>query len=785
MAENQIQFVLNPKSFIGDKDLVIGFGPNKDFYIGMDNEFIAHKGRLLKCLEAIDVASRNNAYSRITYAKVKMRSDAIAKSHRPTKSIFTPNKRNFVVGGAGVGELLIEMHPGSIEKTQQAINKAENRSKEKTSRARSEVSGIQSIQPYSSDDRVPFTLADVAAWKEEGIVSNGYYVETFHPLHLLLEKMQISGEFRELLQSFKDKLESFPFISYKELQTFGSGGQLFIHIELDNEEDYLIKNEVLLDFLAEHPLVRRVTAAPSLSSYAASECIGLDIDVTAPNDVSTFPIIGVIDNGISDVFDGWKVYTWSELPEKFRLEDHGSKIAGLLVKGSDLNGTDIIPESDGCRLADLFMFPSKANWNKAYPHGIEDFFESLKSAVEEAKEESGVRIFNLSVNQPKRMPTDGWYSVTAKKLDEISDELDVQFVISAGNLSKSNMRDEWIPADPEHNIRSLLPGHIALPPAESLRGVSVMALNPNILSPTAYTRIGPTYKAGIKPDVAYVGGSVEKDTGLSSISMTGQKVFVNGTSMSAPLVAKIMSTLDHKIGGNAPLELLRALLIHHAEYPDIIKDEVFDEVKKDIYGFGVPTSSEVILTENDHSFTFVVADRIPSDKKLTLAFPWPASLKKHDGSCWGDVKITLVSSPLLDSSFGEELVRENITAYLRAGSFDGKKKGLTKFLFSNIDDDMPAEEENLIKDAFKWNPVKVSHAKLKRKKIIGDVFLEIEYLSRDGVVSNFDGVPFAVILTISDPKGEAPVNMEMRATMQAIGVQLSDIQVATRVRGQI
>ncbi len=37
MAENQIQFVLNPKSFIGDKDLVIGFGPNKDFYIGMDN----------------------------------------------------------------------------------------------------------------------------------------------------------------------------------------------------------------------------------------------------------------------------------------------------------------------------------------------------------------------------------------------------------------------------------------------------------------------------------------------------------------------------------------------------------------------------------------------------------------------------------------------------------------------------------------------------------------------------------------------------------------------------
>lgn len=389
------------------------------------------------------------------------------------------------------------------------------------------------------------------------------------------------------------------------------------------------------------------------------------------------------------------------------------------------------------------------------------------------------------MNQEKRNPSEGWYSLAAKKLDEISDELDVQFVISAGNLPIGQMRDEWLPADPEHNIDSLRPDHIALPPAESLRGVSVMALNPNDFSPTAYTHIGPAYKAGVKPDVAYVGGSAERDSGLSSISMTGEKVLVNGTSMSAPLVAKIMSSVDNKIGGNAPLELLKALIIHHAQYPDVIMDDAYDEVKKDLYGFGIPVSSETILTEDDHSFTFVVADRIPSDKKLSLSFPWPASLKKRDGSCRGDVKLTLVSRPSLDGSFGEELVRENITAYLRAGMANGKKKGLLKFAFSDIDDDEPREEENLIKDAFKWNPIKVSHARLTRKKIEGDVFLEIEYLSREGIAPNFDGVPFAAILTISDPKGEAPVNTEMKAAMQALGVQLSDIQVAARARGQI
>ena len=785
MAENQIQFVLNPRVFIRDKDLPNGFGPNKDFYDGNDNEFISHKANLVQGLESIREASQRNVYSRIAYAKVKMRSDAIAKSYRPTKSIFTRSKRSCVVGGAGIGELLIEMHPGAIEMTTRAINRAESVSSAKPSRSRSEVGGIQSIQPYSAEDKIPFTLAEVTTWKEQGLVSNGYYVDVFHPLHLLYEPLQISEDFRGLLLSFRTKLESLPYISYKELSTAGIGGQLFILIESDSEEDYEVKNEELLSFLAEHPLVRKVTAAPSLSSFTATESVGLDVDVTAPDDVSSLPIVGVIDNGVSDVFDGWKVFTWSELLDRFRLEDHGSKVAGLLVKGKELNGANLIPESDGCRLADLFMFPSDENWDSAYPQGVENFFESLKNAIETAKEESGARVFNISVNQKIRDMSEGRYGLVANKLDAISDELDVQFIISAGNLPREQIRDEWVPADPEHNIDSLCPEHLALPPAESLRGLSVMALNPNDLTPTAYTRVGPAYIAGVKPDLAYVGGSAERNSGLSSISLTGQKVLVRGTSMSAPLVAKIMAAVDNKVGGNTPLELLKALMIHYAYYPDVIEDNEYDKIRKNLYGFGIPASSDTILTEDSHSFTFVVADRIPSDKKLSLSFPWPNCLKNPDGSCKGEVKLTLVSRPLLDSNFGDELVRENITAYLRAGTADGTKQGLMKFVFSDVDDDEPADEENLIKDAFKWNPIKVSYAKLRRRKIIGDVFLEIEYLSREGMSPNYDGVPFAAILTISDPKDEAPVNTEMKATMLALGVQLSDIQVAAQVRRQI
>ena len=783
MAENKIQIVINPRDYIGEKDPITGFGPNIDFFRGEDDAFVAHKSVLSHELAAVEVASRQNPYSQITYAKVKMRSNAIAKTHRPTKSIFSVNKRSFVVGGAGVGELLIEMRPGSISKVKNAIVSAEDQSRVKPSRSRSEVGGIQTIAPYSPIDRVPFSLAELISWKGDGIISNGYYVELFHPLSSLNNRQQLSEDLKGLLTSFKDKLDSFEYLSHKELLTSGGGGLLFVHIESNNEDYYKEISAQLIDFLSSHPLVRKVTPAPSLSSFSTSTGTGLDVDLTAPDDLSGFPIVGVIDNGISDVFNGWRIYRSDELPDSFRVEDHGSKIAGLLVKGNELNGSVVVPETDGCRLVDLFLLPSEGRIADVYSAGIEQFFETLRNAVEAAKEQTGARIYNLSMNQKSRTSCEASYSIAAKKLDEIADELDVLFVISAGNLCLNELRDDWVPSDPDHNIEGILPEQIALPPAESMRGISVMALDPNDLSPTSYTRVGPAYKAGVKPDVSYVGGTDANS--LATVNLDGQKSLTIGTSMSAPLVAKILASLDKKIEGDVSLEILKALLIHHTTYPDVIKDEEYKEIRKNLYGFGVPASSEEILTEDAHSFTFVVADNISSDKKLCVPFPWPNCLKNSDGTGRGNVKLTLVSRPALDSSFGEEFVRENVTAYLRTITSDGTKKGLLSFEFSEIGEDEPLDEVNLIKDSFKWNPIKVSHVQLKRKKIVGDVYLEIEYLAREGIESNYDGVPFAAILTFSDPKGEAQVNTEMKAQMSALGIQLSDIQIAAQIRGRL
>ena len=47
-----------------------------------------------------------------------------------------------------------------------------------------------------------------------------------------------------------------------------------------------------------------------------------------------------------------------------------------------------------------------------------------------------------------------------------------------------------------------------------------------------------------------------------------------------------------------------------------------------------------------------------------------------------------------------------------------------------------------------------------------------------------EGVPFTVLLTISDPKGEQPVFNDMRQMLNALGVRIEDIRTAARVTNQ-
>src|SRR5436853_7451744 len=117
-------------------------------------------------------------------------------------------------------------------------------------------------------------------------------------------------------------------------------------------------------------------------------------------------------------------------------------------------------------------------------------------------------------------------------------------------------------------------------PAESVRNVSVGALNPPGLAnsianaPARYSRRGPGLCAGVKPDLVHFGGSGSPQSplghGLFSVKPDGSTCDGCGTSYAAPLVAKTAAVLDQSIEGEVSRETLIGLLLHHARMPKFL-----------------------------------------------------------------------------------------------------------------------------------------------------------------------------------------------------------------------
>lgn len=821
MAKGPIQVVLNTEVFIQDVPPQKG-GSSTDFYANRDSEFVQHKTELIEQLNNLSTIQSSSKYSRISYAKIKLEVDALAKSHRPTQKIFTTKNDCRIIGGGKVGEMLVELLPNSAHKiareiannaetiTNWKLDKKTNKPKPYPSRWKSEVGAITTISPITKEDRVPFGLSTAIDWFNGKGKGSGYYVELFDIPEEERNWDILPIERRNLYRSFSYTLKNISGI--KVFKTHIPKVRNLIYIRLTNDNRQIVEFQTpyirlsktenedlnldpeqhnrLLSFLAEHPLVKQVTLSPVIESIPipSSSHGSTTVAIPHPSNLENFPKIGVIDSGVSGIYSEWIIDSWDNIDVTMRNSTHGTFITGLLVNGQLLNAPSICLEPDGCQIIDLCMLPQQSYFGLYYPRGLEDFIMELTVAIRELKSRTGVRIFNFSMNvESPRLNTD--YGVLAKALDSIAELNDIVFIISAGNL-RNNKRKEWDVDDEQLNIEELIKSQeIAFSPAESCRNISVGALNPTNMGLASYSRKGPATISGIKPDLVHIGGSGYNDPdmgyGLYSSSIDGNIVSDCGTSFSAPLVAKTMSVLEKSIQGTVSRETLMALTIHNTIVPPAFQSKAYFPLLKDTIGYGMPVSASDMINGNGHSISLVFANRIKKGKILSFSFNWPQCLMT-DNKCKGHIRLTLVSTPQLDYTYGEELVRENVSVSLRQGDSLGQKKGQLKPLYEISTTEEHAYEKQLIEQTFKWSPVKVfERTFVKGIANKGAWFFEVEYLARDGVGINLEGVPFTAILTISDPKGEAPVYDQMRQNLRAIGVTISDIQTAARITQRI
>lgn len=838
MPNNPVQIILNDRDFHQAPDP--GQPPrNKDFFDGADQAFVAHRGSLLAAIDRIIDEIRTSTYGPAAYLKVQMRNEALAKSYRPVWWLFKPDQFP-CVGADAVGTLYfrapliylnalrrrIEQAEGSVEIKYRRVD---NEPYKAPTIARAEVGAIESIEIAPPEQKRAFSTAAALAAIDDPRAVSGYQVELFETpserviaddplgriaLRRSLERLLLSlGLGARSYLAFEVgrtpvlevQLTTQPVEALIDNRAGVAGSDSGLEISLSSMDRNPERHETALNALQKHPLVRAILPPVLLEltddrSKPDRAAAAEPIAIPAPQDQSTYPIVGVIDSGVAPILDDWVAGRFDYLSSGEYDAVHGTNVAGLLTIGQALNGVAVAPEPNGCHLYDIPLYPS-GPFMARYRRGFSDFLEEIEQAVAEAKNERGVRVFNLSINAVA--PVDRHrYSIYASRLDQIADAYGVIFVNSAGNLPSSQARSAWQkrPVDVINYFASRTSPDTIFKPAESVRSISVGALNPPNTdqvadAPTVYTTRGPGLQVGVKPDVACYGGAggsgPAKPTGLSSLSSAGRRQSVVGTSFAAPLVARTLAGLDTATESGLSVEALRAMLLHHTAMPEPLTKRGLRDIGRQFAGFGKPQAVSTMLETDDHQITLLFQSRLSIGEKkpviLRFPFSWPQSLVTN-GRCSGRAKITLVYAPPLDPAFGAEFVRVNLEASLKQRQAEPASDGSIRFTnqiaarYLPKSTNLAIPEKALIDHGLKWWPAKQYESSFVENGSSSQWRLEVTSLVRAEAQFPAEGVPFAVLLTLEDPDGNESVFQEMRQWLQASTAVAQDVRTATRVR---
>jgi hypothetical protein len=815
-----VQLVLNNEALRDERKRTPPVDNGTDFFGGNNSGFASHRDALATAAKAIRASLLQvPEFNGLGHVKVTMQRDAIAKTHRPQTKLFrsrwTPQ-----VGTDGVGEPIFAVTPESLDKVIAAIEAAEmvvvdkinaktGEVKANPTRNRCEVSAIESMTLWSEADRREFSAVEAVAWLHRAGAGSGYLITCF--------PFASAPGFPKLAEGVERALAALDAAmnrdglrqrSLTEDRRFGStlaltvaSDETVLELHADGALTAAETHEVILHALGTNPIVRSISLPPIVSGErGASATLG----EPAPNyyfevpETEPLTKVGVIDGGVGPHLDGWVRERWGTIADADRDTDHGTFISGLLIAEKRMNPSFPEDQQHGCVIYDVDVLPADPGdtgipFNGYYPGGITQFFDEIEAAVETYRRDHGVRVFNLSINvrTPRTSRSYGW---TAERLDQIARAHDVIFVISAGNLDAADIRPEWhsTPATALAALTADIAGFLS-EPGESLQNVSVSALNPPKMAgqvPLAlarYSRRGPGLRGATKPDFAHIGGSgtalPDSNRGMLSVDGAGSLVTGCGTSYAAPLVARRLADLDALIEGDVSREVLLALMVHFANTPTLFTHKTLLPVAQHLIGFGMPITAERMLQRDDSEITLVVDSVIRPGEDNWFEFRWPDALV-DDGRCSGKARLTLVASPPIAYEHGDERVRANIDAHLKQRQTNDRFATRLKRVNAVPKPDKARKNErDLLLESMKWQLVKSFETTTMRGRgPSADWRFQVDYLERTEEPLPAGGIPYAAVLTISDPKRQAPVFTQMRQNLNAVGVRTDDLRTSIRAR---
>ncbi|HTR00833.1 MAG TPA: S8 family peptidase [Candidatus Acidoferrum sp.] len=732
----------------GVEKLVTGGGGKKEPFRSVDAEY---RQRLANQVKAIrDAVMPLVEPEGAAPARVKLIHKATAKSHRPD-DLFSLQTCP-IVGAGRPGELFIKATTAGLERLENTI------SSNVSAQIVKQLSCIESIEPITPIfRRSGLTAADIlrhSPRSKEGFTA----------------RIQLFNLGPDDHQDFL--LKDFHATCTKSGISISSDGystsSMVFSAKCRTVDDIERLSKIIgVRSIAQMPLIRNVRPQATNSMKLPKLLTPADIEGEAP-------VVVVVDSGISDQIpelNAWIAGRESYVAPAYRNTDHGTFVAGLICWGSELNPNLAGIDNSPCGVFDLQVLPN-TDPSKGDTDGLteQEFLVALKTALQQHANK--YKVWNLSLGTDAICTLDA-FSQLAVELDNLQEQFQVSFVISAGNYTTVPL----LGYPREHG--EIGAGRITAP-ADSVLGITVGSIShvdykksgPNENHPSAFSRHGAGPNHIIKPDLVHYGGACAIDgshiTGVRSIIGSGSAENI-GTSFAAPLVSRNLAHIYDQITPTPSPVLARALLTHHARDPR--NGERVPDGEENFFGFGLPATTPYCIQCTPYSSTLVFEDALRPRYFLEWDdFPYPPSLKK-DGRYFGEIWMTIAFAPARGPRWGSEYCETHIDAHF--GVYQdvvSRSTGEVSQKFAGL---VPPEHKNpgslweshQIQSLRKWAPVRTYHGKLNDEKgERGNRWrLKLQLLTRHGVgdIEALKPQPFALIITIADPKKTVMVYDEM------------------------
>lgn len=675
------------------------------------------------------------------------------------------------------------------------------------------LEALDGVENWSSEDRTSWAI------KNKGLPQLKKFrldIELW-PIHVANHPTRIA-----VYQKFEDWLRK---ESIAKIDRINLDSLLMYRVEVENSQ---------VDLLLNHRDIRQVDLTP-VSGISFQE---LNVDIEElPKNIPSPPRdaarVCILDSGINTNHPliSPAIGDSESFVEGGNTDDdagHGTAVAGIALYG----------DLEACKESNYWhpeIWILNGKILECDDHGNAIFNEEtienkIERAVTHFHKTYNCRIFNLSIGN-LNAPYDGKHvKGMAYLLDRLSRQLDILFIVSAGNFSGNE--DPPVPVDSwreEYPEYLLSPVSTIIDPAPSLCSITVGSLarhNANIdelrypeisaLSPASenqpspFTRHGPSVKGALKPEIMAIGGNLaspmRKDGKQWQANMRGLGVLtlnsnfvgstllkeISGTSFAAPYLTHLAGRLLNQYP-DASANLLRAMIVNHCKLPNEC-EETFPEAARKAYkkerrrdlprevcGYG-SVDEDILFRSTETSALVFAEESIENDTHQFYELPLPESFFRRGNSA-RELRVSLAHTPATRTTRLEYVSTEIWFRLVRANSLDEAQRYFnkeTKDQYETRSDDCSQLRtiSTLVRDK---GTVQFSSWAFQKQTLNSKWFVVVTRQDRPwagGIATQREN--YALVVTATDRENqEANLYTEMKAVLNARA------EIRNKARGRV